>query len=201
MERNIQALLRYAGASPKPEDFERYWKKGLSEIQEINPRTVMKKADFFAPYSHCFDFYFTGIGGARIHAKYLRPAKNGGKHPAVFFFHGYTESARNYSAMLPHAAAGYSMAALDCRGQGGSLEDTGGVRGYTCHGHFIRGLAETNPEKLLYRSVFQDAVQLVHLVAQIEEIDPDRMGWPDTPRAVRWRLCRKSNWLPPYFRF
>jgi len=99
-----------------------------------------------------------------------------------YFFHDHTESARDYSAMLPYAAASYS----DCRGS----EDIGGVRGYTYHGHFIRSLTETDPERLLYRSVVLDAVQLVHIV-QMEGFDLGRMI--DTSRAARDRLCRKLN--------
>jgi|GEM_PF-2913200 len=39
------------------------------------------------------------------------------------------------------------MAAMDCRGQGGSSEDSGGVKGNTLCGHIIRGLA--NYEKTI----------------------------------------------------
>ena len=42
------------------------------------------------------------------------------------------------------------------RGQGGYSEDVGGVIGNTVQGHIIRGLDNENPNKLFYRSVFQD---------------------------------------------
>lgn len=49
-----------------------------------------------------------------------------GLAPAVVNFHGYTGNSGNWFDKLPFAAAGYVVAALDCRGQGGLSEDTGG---------------------------------------------------------------------------
>ena len=51
MKRDIQALLRYAGVSPKHGDFERDQKKRLREMREIDSRLIMKKNAFFVPYN------------------------------------------------------------------------------------------------------------------------------------------------------
>jgi alpha-beta hydrolase superfamily lysophospholipase len=40
------------------------------------------------------------------------------------------------------SAQGYTVAALDCRGQGGLSEDNSDVVGNTHRGHIIRGLAD-----------------------------------------------------------
>lgn len=176
MERDVERLLRYPGISPKPANFDEYWKKGIAEIRQMDAQPETRDADFSAPYARCSDLYFTGIGGARIHARYLQPKETTKALPVVFFFHGYTQSARNFVEMLPYVAAGYCAVALDCRGQGGSSTDAGGVSGYTYHGHFIRGLVEEDPEKLLYRSIFLDTVQLVDVVMKMGGIDAERMG-------------------------
>ncbi|MBO0703230.1 MAG: acetylxylan esterase, partial [Candidatus Dormibacteraeota bacterium] len=70
---------------------------------------------------------------------------------------------------------GYTVAALDCRGQGGSSEDAGGVRGNTLEGHIIRGLDDA-PEKLLFRQIFLDTVVLARVVMAREDVDPARVG-------------------------
>jgi cephalosporin-C deacetylase len=72
-------------------------------------------------------------------------------------------------------AAGFTVAAMDCRGQGGRSEDAGGVRGNTLSGHIIRGL-EDAPEKLLYRAIFLDTVQLARVVMDFPGVDPNRVG-------------------------
>jgi len=127
------------------------------------------------PAAECFDLYFTGVHGARIHAKYLRPKKAEKKHPAVVQFHGYTGNAGDWADKLNYVAAGYSVAALDCRGQGGLSEDAGSVKGNTHNGHIIRGL-DDSPERLLFRDIFLDTAQLAGLVMDMPEVDPKRVG-------------------------
>jgi cephalosporin-C deacetylase len=77
--------------------------------------------------------------------------------------------------LLPYAAAGMAVAAMDCRGQGGLSEDPGGTRGNTLHGHIIRGLADS-PDNLLFRHIFLDTAQLVRVVSAMPEIDKTRLG-------------------------
>ena len=135
----------------------------------------MVKAEVKAPFAELYDLYFTGVGGARVHAKYLRPKAVGKPHPAIVFFHGYTGSSGDWFRHLGWVSQGFSVAALDCRGQGGLSEDVGGTKGNSHNGHLIRGLADA-PEKLLFRSIFLDCVQLAGLVMQMPEVDPDRVG-------------------------
>jgi cephalosporin-C deacetylase len=77
---------------------------------------------------------------------------------------------------LPYVARGFSLAALDCRGQGGKSEDPGGVKGNTLRGHIIRGLDDHDPAKLYFHQVFLDTAQLARVVASFEEVDENRMG-------------------------
>ena len=112
-----------------------------------------------APFAECFDLYFTGVGGARVHAKYLRPKQARGRHPAALLFHGYYGNSGDWSDKLKWPALGFSVAALDVRGQGGASEDPGGVPGTTVRGHIIRGL-DGSPDELLYRQIFLDTAEL-----------------------------------------
>jgi len=125
--------------------------------------------------AECFDLYFTGVGGARVHAKYLRPKVNTEPHPAVLMFHGYSGSSGDWQDKLSYVSQGFSVAALDTRGQGGLSEDSGTVRGNTLRGHIIRGL-DDSPEKLLFRSLYLDTAQLADIVMSFSEVDPARVG-------------------------
>ena len=49
--------------------------------------------------------------------------------PAVLMFHGYSGSSGDWSDKLGYVALGYTVAALDRRGQGGLSEDSGHVQG------------------------------------------------------------------------
>ena len=76
---------------------------------------------------------------------------------------------------LGYVGQGIAVAALDCRGQGGASEDNTPVKGNTLNGHFIRGLSDA-PDKLLFRRIFLDAVQLARIVMSFPEINPARVG-------------------------
>jgi cephalosporin-C deacetylase len=168
-------LETYLGRSPRPGDFDVYWEKALNELAQAEDNVSLEPSDVSIPFAECFDLYFTGVGGARIHAKYVRPTRAHKPHSAVLTFHGYTQASGDWFDKLPYAAAGCSVAALDCRGQGGRSEDRGAVRGNTQRGHIIRGL-DDDPEKLLFRSIFLDCAQLARIVMNLPEVDAERVG-------------------------
>ncbi len=181
-EMPLEELYSYGGINPKPEDFDQYWTKALEELGEGDPNAVFEAASFSAPYCECFDLWFSGADGARVHAQYLRPVSDraeagnpAGSSPALIRFHGYSRHAGPWMEKLAFAAAGFHVFALDCRGQAGLSEDRGGHKGNTLHGHLIRGLYE-GPEKLYYRQVFLDTVRLAHIAMALPEIDSSRVS-------------------------
>jgi cephalosporin-C deacetylase len=171
----IEKLLTYEGRNPRPDDFDDYWARALAEMKAVDPALEMMPADFQVPGAECFELYFTGVGGARIHAKYARPAGAAIPHPAVLMFHGYSGSSGDWHDKLSWVGMGFAIAAIDCRGQAGQSEDVGGVQGNTLRGHIIRGLAE-EPDKLMFRSHYLDTAQLAGLVMGLPEVDSQRVG-------------------------
>ncbi|TVY03925.1 alpha/beta fold hydrolase [Paenibacillus cremeus] len=175
----LAKLKEYEGRNPRPDDHAEYWEAALEEMRQTDPQVELVPAEFTVPYAECFDLYFTGVRGARIHAKYIRPKGTAEPHPAVLHFHGYTGHSGDWHDKLQYAALGFSFAAMDVRGQGGRSEDTGGIKGTTHHGHFIRGL-DDKPDNLLFRHIFLDTAQLANIVMGFDEVDADRVastGW------------------------
>lgn len=171
----IEDLRCYQGRNPRPGDLDHYWEKALSEMRAVNPDVELRAHPLPAPFAESFDLYFTGVRGARIHAKYLRPTTASQPHPAVLLFHGYSGNSGDWTDKLGYVAQGYSVAALDCRGQGGLSEDVGGVRGNTLNGHIIRGL-DQSADDLLFRHIYLDCAQLASIVMEMPEVDADRVG-------------------------
>lgn len=171
----LSQLRDYQGRNPRPVAMEKYWDAALAEMRAVDPAVELVPYALNAPFAECFHLYFTGAGGARVHAKYLRPELAREPHPAVLLFHGYSGSSGDWCDKLNYVAQGFSVAALDCRGQGGLSEDVGGVRGNTLRGHIIRGL-EDQPEKLLFRQIYLDCAQLAGLVMGMPEVDAGRVG-------------------------
>ncbi len=168
-------LEGYMGRNARPADFDAYWERGLAEMRAVDPCVELVPASIQTSFAECFHLYFTGVRGARLHAKLLRPRAPKGRCPALLRFHGYSVNSGDFSDKLAWAAAGFVVAALDVRGQGGLSNDAGGVRGNTLQGHIIRGLQD-EPDALFFRQIFLDTAQLARLVASMPEVDSERMG-------------------------
>ena len=183
----LEELKNYQGRNPCPGDIDIYWKNAIAEMKSIDSHVTLSPNNFNAPGIECFDLYFTGVLDARIYVKYLRPAK-AKKTPAVIQFHGYTGDSGDWCEKVNLVAAGFSVFAMDCRGQGGKSEDVGGVKGTTHHGHIIRGLGD-RPENLLFRHIFLDAAQLAGIVMAMPEIDAARIGTYGVSQGGRLSLA------------
>ncbi len=176
---SLDRLQTYQGINPRPAGFDAYWAEGLAEMHALDAKVELVPAAFQAPNAECFHLYFTGVGGARVHAKLLRPKNAPAPHPAVLMFHGYTGDSGDWADKLGYVGQGFTVAALDCRGQGGLSEDNSTVQGNTHRGHIIRGLDDAlsgRPQKLLFRQIFLDTAQLARIVMGMPEVDPGRVG-------------------------
>ncbi len=170
----LPKLLTYAGSSPKPADFDAYWAKALAELDALDPQPELVEADYPVNFATCYDLYFTGVGGARLHARVVKPKNQAKPGPGLVSFHGYSGNCGSWLDYFAYAAAGFTVTALDCRGQGGQSEDTVPTVGNTLHGHIIKGIDDV-PEKLYYRNVYLDTVLLARLTMEMDSVDAERV--------------------------
>ncbi|HLJ19016.1 MAG TPA: acetylxylan esterase, partial [Stellaceae bacterium] len=174
-EMPLDELRNYRGRNPKPADFDVYWQRALDELAATPAEVELRPHPSPARFADCFDLFFTGTGGARVHAQYLRPRGDRGPHPALLRFHGYSGSAGDWFDKLGWVAQGFAVAAMDVRGQGGLSDDVGGVRGTTLRGQIIRGL-DDEPDRLLFRQIFLDTARLAQVVMEQPDVDPARVA-------------------------
>ncbi|MDX1414401.1 MAG: acetylxylan esterase [Candidatus Promineifilaceae bacterium] len=172
---SLEELQEYEGTNPRPPDFDTYWDAALADMRAVDPQVEIIPASFQTSFAACSHLTFTGVGGARIHAKLLRPRQAQEPHPAILMFHGYSANSGNWTDKLGYVAAGFTVAVMDCRGQGGLSQDAGGVRGNTLQGHIIRGL-DDEPQNLLFRHIFLDTAELANIVMAMPEVDAARVG-------------------------
>lgn len=172
----LAELKKYSGSSPRPDYYNAYWEKALQELDGVSLEYELVPADFKSEHAECYHLYFTGVGGARIHAKYVKPSIIKEKGPGMAYFHGYACDSGDWIDKVTFAAHGITVLAMDCRGQGGLSEDNLTVQGTTIRGHIIRGVDDPDPDKLYFRNVFLDTVQTVRILMSMEHIDPERIG-------------------------
>jgi cephalosporin-C deacetylase len=77
----LEQLLQYEGRNPRPHDFDTFWDKSITEMQALGTSCELVPAPFQVPFAECFDLSFSGVGGAQVHAKYLRPKAASAPHP------------------------------------------------------------------------------------------------------------------------
>lgn len=180
IDKPLPELQRYTGINPCPADFDGYWRSALAALDAVDPQAELRPSSAIRPANaEVFDLWFTGVGGARIHAKYLRPRgarERPGQHPGLLQFHGYSHHSGDWADKLAWVSEGFCVAAMDCRGQGGASQDTVAVQGSTHLGHIVRGLEDPDPHKLLFRSIYLDTVQLARVVLGMTELDPERLS-------------------------
>ena len=172
----LEKLREYKGINPKPSDFEEYWDKNIAEADALDTKTELVPYPFKNPVADCYDLYFTGTGKARVHGKLVVPKKREGKLPAILHFHGYTGSSGDFEYYLGLAGAGYVVAALDCRGQGGLSHELGeGVIGDTLIGQLHLGI-DAGKDNLLFKHIFLDTFLLSKIVKGLDYVDEKRVG-------------------------
>ena len=172
----LSQLKTFQGVNPRPDDIDAFWDRSIAEMEALGTGYALEKASFQVPGTECWHLTFTGVKGAKIHCKFVRPEKVEKPMPAVCVFHGYAGRSPEFSALLSYAQAGFIVCAMDCRGQGGGSVDVGGVCGNTLNGHIIRGLEEMDPSRLLFRDIFLDAAQMARIVMAMPEVDETRVG-------------------------
>ncbi len=177
LDKPLHDLQQYLGTNPRPGDFDAYWDRALQELDATDPQVVMTPVDALGNVNaELFDLTFTGVGSARVYAKYLRPKGPRPPGPAVVMFHGYSADSGDWADKLNWVNEGYVVAALDCRGQGsGRSEDNSQISGNSLIGHVTRGM-DGPPEQLLYRQIFLDTAQLARIVLAQPEVDPTRVA-------------------------
>ncbi len=174
MDMPLQEARAYLGSSPKAADHDAYWERALALLDTHDPQVEIREEPLQFRSAGCHRLLFTGVGGARISVKLVQPRK-AGRHPALLLFHGYTADSGDWMGLLPYAAEGFVVAAMDCRGQAGDSEDTGSYAGYTVRGHLTRGLAG-DPDGLLYRQIYLDTVLLTRILRDMDGVDGSRMA-------------------------
>ncbi len=158
-------------------------------MHSLDRNVTITPVEFKSPVADCYDMYFTGVGGARVYAKLLKPKNIQGKCPAVIHFHGYNGCSLSWTDYIKYAASGFVVASMDTRGQSGKSEDVGGHMGNTMIGQIVKGL-ENEPKKLFFRDVFLDTAELANIIMDMPEVDETRVGaWGGSQGGALTLVC------------
>jgi len=178
-DRPLAELLEYRTGVQEPPDLDQWWRAQLSaaRVAAAPPRVTPYLPDVYGEMT-AFDVEFSGAGGDRVRAWYLRPRGASGKDlPVVVRFVGYG-GGRGLPAdhsLLP--AVGFAVLVMDVRGQGGrwTIGATGDVGpGPEYSAVMTRGIAR--PEEYYFTRLYVDAVRAVETVRDLPGADATQIA-------------------------
>jgi cephalosporin-C deacetylase len=170
-------LETYRSSAVAPADFDAFWAATLAEARSFPLDATFTPLDIGLPVFETFDVTFSGFGGHRVRAWYIKPAGRETSRCVVKFI-GYGGGRDLPQQHLLWPATGRAVLVVDTRGQGStwSVSDTPDPAGSDpAHpGYMTRGILD--PRTYFYRRVFTDGVRAVEAARSRAEIDPDRVA-------------------------
>ena len=163
----LERLREYRTQTAEPEGLDEWWAKRLqrAHAQAESATFTPHEPDVYRPFQ-VFDVEFSGSGGDRIRAWYLKPAGEASKIVVKFIGYGGGRGAPAEHMLLP--ALGYGVFVMDSRGQGGrwTYGATGdGAAGPENSQVMSRGI--TTPEDYYYTRLFIDAARAVDVALEM----------------------------------
>jgi cephalosporin-C deacetylase len=171
----LEQLRDYRIQTDEPPGLDAWWRRRLDQARAAarEPALTRYEADTYAPVE-VYDTEFSGAGGDRIRAWYLRPAgadQPGEVRPVVKFIgYGGGRGRPAEHALLP--ALGYPTFVMDTRGQGGrwstgATGDQGAGPGGGPDNSLVMTRGIGRPADYYYTRLLTDAVRAVETAVEL----------------------------------
>ena len=69
----LEQLKTYQGVNPCPKDIDEFWDRSIAEMEALGTGYELEEASLKIPGTKCCHLTFTGVKGAKIHCKFVRP--------------------------------------------------------------------------------------------------------------------------------
>jgi cephalosporin-C deacetylase len=170
----LDELQRYAPAPDAQPDLAAFWERTLAEAaREPLDVELEPVADYPVAGLAVSRLSYTGWRGARV-AAWFMALEGAERQPALVFYHGYSAHKGQPFDYLAWALQGFTVLAIDVRGQSGDTTDTVVYPGGHHSGWLTQGVHD--PDSYYYRGVYVDCVRALDVLAGRPEVDMARVG-------------------------
>lgn len=170
---SLDDLQNYRPAPNAPADLDEFWQQTLAESARLPLNPTLEAIDYPVADLAVSRVFYDGWQGARICAWFIH--RSGARsQPALVFYHGYSANKGQVYDYLGWALQGYTVIAVDVRGQSGESSDAAAYPGGHVTGWMTQGI--TSPETYYYRGVYIDCVRAIDFATSRPEVDPSRIG-------------------------
>jgi cephalosporin-C deacetylase len=170
----LDELRRYSPPPDAQPDFSAFWERTLAEAA-TQPLDVQleRVANYPVDEVEVSRLSYAGWRGTRVTTWFMaRPGAV--RQPSIVFYHGYSGNKGQPYDYLPWALQGYTVLAVDVRGQSGDTTDAMVYPGGHHSGWMTMGI--TDPENYYYRGVYVDCLRALDVMATRPEVDMQRIG-------------------------
>ncbi len=173
VDMKLEDLRAYQPAPNSPPDLDQFWGRTLAESAQAPLNAQLEKLDYPVPELDVYRIYYDGWRGARICGWFI--ARAGARSQSTMvFYHGYSGNKGQVYDYLGWALQGYTVLAVDVRGQAGESADSDVYPGGHVTGWMTKGI--TSPDTYYYRGVYVDCVRALDFAVNRPEVDADRIG-------------------------
>ena len=166
----VEQLREYRTSTREPDGLDEWWAGRVEAARALArpPALTPHEPGLYDPVE-VYDVEFSGGGGDRIRAWYLRPRDTPGA-PMVVKFIGYGGGRGTPTEHVLLPALGYALLVMDSRGQGGRWA-TGatpdGAAGTGPENSLVMTRGITSPENYYYTRMFTDAARAVDTALEL----------------------------------
>jgi cephalosporin-C deacetylase len=177
----LDKLREYRTTTEEPAGLDDWWAERLGAARALAKPLQLTRHEpgLYGPLE-VYDAEFSGAGGDRIKAWYIKPldAASAGKIMVRFIGYGGGRGLPTEHVLLP--AAGYGVLVMDTRGQGGRWSPgataDGGGQGTGPENSLVMTRGVTTPEDYYYTRLFTDAALAVDAALELSDGAPVAVG-------------------------
>lgn len=171
----LEELKTYKPSLTRREDFLKFWdeNKKQAEGQPLNYNE--KRIKYFSNKLEVFKVVYDGfLDKSPIVGYFVKRAEIRDKNPTIVFFHGYGGNKGTISDYLGWVMLGFSVFAIDVRGQSGDSPDYARYSSGSIIGNMTKGIL--SKETYYYRYVYMDSYRAINYVLTRDDVDESRIG-------------------------
>jgi cephalosporin-C deacetylase len=166
----LAELREYRTSTQEPDGLDAWWAERIEQARALaRPATVTPHQPRLYDPLEVFDVEFSGAGGDRVKAWYLRP-RGTPDAPLVVKYIGYGGGRGTPTEHVLLPSLGYALLVMDSRGQGGrwtSGATPDGATGTGPENSLVMTRGITTPENYYYTRMFTDAALAVDAAVEL----------------------------------
>ena len=171
---NLEILKKYKPKFNREKDFDSFWAKTKKEAfaQPINAEVT--NIDYPNKHLDVKKVFFDGYKNGRICGLLIRDKRSKSPAPGMVVYHGYSGNKGVVSDHMNYVSLGFTVFAVDCRGQNGESSDGNHYPSGHSTGWMNKGILDENT--YYYRFVYMDSLRAFEYLYNFPGIDKKRMA-------------------------